>query len=152
MAIADELDGMYKDAMRARDQPKLDVIRMIRSKIGEAKTAKGFDGEVNDELYLRVIGLYVKQMNKALPDYEGQGERGREMVAQLKFEVDFLSQFLPTKLGEEETRSLVQRTVAELGVDDPKQLGRVMGSIMKDHRDTIDAGLVRRLIQEALGG
>jgi len=149
-AIETELNTRLKDAMRARNAPVLGVIRAIRAKITEARTAKGFSGEVDDALYLKVIGAYVKSMSKAAAEFEKAGEKGAERLAELKFEVDYLSEFLPEKLGEAETRALVEQAIAETGADSKKQLGRVMGVIMKSHRDQVDAGLVRSLIEASL--
>jgi hypothetical protein len=56
----------------------------------------------------------------------------------------------PQKLDEEATLALVLTTIAELGVDDPKQTGRVMGTIMKDHGKDVDGGLVSKLVAQQL--
>jgi uncharacterized protein YqeY len=46
----------------------------------------------------------------------------------------------------------VVEALAALGVTDVKQAGRVVGHLMKGHKDELDAGLVSRLVKEALGG
>jgi len=152
MSIQEDLLAEMKDAMKSRDQSRLDVVRMIRSKVQEATMVSGFSGEVDDALHVQVIGLYCKQMQKAIPDYESQGERGVEMVQKLRQEIEYLSRYLPKKMGEEETRALVTSIVSELGATDRSQMGRVMGMVMKDHRDQVDGGLVKRLVEEALSG
>ena len=150
MTIEQDLMEEMKTAMKERDQPRLDVVRMVRSKIQEATTVSGFSGEVDDALHVEVIALYCKQMQKAIPAYESQGDRGGEMVEKLQFEIDYLSRYLPKKMGEDETRSLVSQIISDLGFEDRSQMGRVMGAIMKDHRDQVDGGLVKRLVDEAL--
>jgi uncharacterized protein YqeY len=152
MSIAEDLNGLLKQAMRDKDQRTLDVIRMIRSKVTEARTAPGFHGEVDDALHVQVIALYSKQMKKAIAEYEAQGDRTRDMVEKLQFEVDYLEQFLPKKLGEAETRQLVKAAIAELGATDPKQKGRVMGAVLKAHKDDVDPQLVGQIATEELGG
>lgn len=153
MSIAEELDTELKDAMRAKDIARRDVIRQVRSEIGLAKTAAGFDGTADDAFHRAVIGSYVKKMQKALTEYEGLGERGAAMADKLRFEVEYLSRWLPSKLDEAATRDLVARTVAELGVEgDAGAAGRVIGSIMAAHKDEVDGGLVNRLVREQLAG
>jgi len=147
--IEAEFGNKLKDAMRARDQRVLNVIRAIRTKIGEAKTAKGFSGTIDDTLYLKVIAAYVKSMTKAVAEFEKAGI-DNEQVNQLRFEVDYLSPYLPKKLGEAETRAIVEQVIADAGVDSIKQIGRVMGMVMKDHRDSVDAGLVRSIAESML--
>lgn len=152
MSIHEELRAELKDATRARDQPRLEVIRAVETELTLARTAKGFSGEVDDALYRLVIAAYAKKMDKARAEYEGLGERGREMAAKLAYEVEYLSRWLPRKLDEAGTRALVAEALAALGVTDVKQAGRVVGHLMKGHKDELDAGLVNRLVKEALGG
>lgn len=153
MTIAEELDNELKDAMRAKDAARRDVIRQVRSEIGVAKTASGFDGNEDDAFHQSVIASYVKKMQKSLAEYEGLGERGAAMAEKLRFEVEYLSRWLPTKLDEAATRELVDRTIDDLGVGgDPAAAGKVIGSIMAGHKDEVDGGLVNRLVRERLAG
>jgi uncharacterized protein YqeY len=75
------------------------------------------------------------------------------MADKLAYEVEYLSRWLPKKLGEDETRALVAEAVAELGVaGDEKAAGRVTGHLMKTHGKDLDGGLVNRLVREELAG
>jgi uncharacterized protein YqeY len=114
------------------------------------KSAPGFKGEVDDALYQQVIATYVKRMDKARKEYEELGERGEEMAQKLAFEVDYLSRWLPKKLSEEDTRVLVRSAIAELGVSDPKQVGKLVGHLMKSRGGELDGALVNRLAREEL--
>jgi len=53
-------------------------------------------------------------------------------------------------LGDDETRRLVRATIAELGAADPKQVGEVIGAVMRSGSD-LDGSLVARLVREELG-
>ena len=150
LGLQAELNARLKQAMKSRNQQELDVIRAIRSKVGEARTAKGFSGEVDDALYLKVITAYVKSMTKARVEYEKAGERGAEMAAQLTFEIDYLSEFLPKKLSEAETEPLVAAAIASTGATSAKEIGKVMGAVMKSHREQVEPGLVRAVAQRLL--
>jgi hypothetical protein len=151
MTIAEELDLELKDAMRAKDAARRDVVRQVRAEAGVAKTAPGFDGDESDDFYRAVIGAYVKKMQKSMAEYEGLGERGQIMAEKLRFEVDYLARWLPSKMSEEDTRALVRSTIGDLGVSgDPTAAGRVIGSIMKSHKDDVDGALVNRIVREEL--
>ncbi len=151
MSIHDELAAELRDAMRARDARRRDVIRQIETEVTKVKTAPGFTGEVDDDLYRKVISSYVKKMAKAKEEYEAAGERGREMAEKLSWEIEYLSRWMPQTLGEEETRALVADAIAELGVaGDPKAVGRVVGHLMK-RRDDLDGATVSRIVREELG-
>jgi uncharacterized protein YqeY len=150
MSVQEELRAELKDAMRQRDQGRLDAIRQVESELSVVKSAPGFKGEVDDALYQQVIATYVKRMDKARKEYEELGERGEEMAQKLAFEVDYLSRWLPKKLSEEDTRVLVRSAIAELGVSDPKQAGKLVGHLMKSRGGELDGALVNRLAREEL--
>ncbi len=153
MTIAEELAAELRDAMKSGDRLRRDVIRQIQTEVATARTQAGFSAKVDDDFYRRVIASYVKKMDKSRHEYEELGERGKEMADKLAFEVEYLSRWLPKKLGEEETRRLVREAIAELGVaGDEKAAGRVTGHLMKSRGKDLDGGLVNRLVGEELSG
>src|SRR5947208_14699395 len=95
MALEQELNDTLTRAIKGKDARTADVVRMIKSKIGERRTAKGFSGTIDDALVLDVIGAYRKQLQKALPEFEKVGERGAAHAAQLRFELEFCERCLP---------------------------------------------------------
>ena len=151
MTIEQELRAELKEAMKAGDRPRLDTIRMVNSEILLAKSAPGFDGEVDDDLYVAVMSAQVKKDQKSIEEYSALGERGKPMVVKYQNEVEYLSRWLPGRMSEEDTERLVRATVEELGVaGDPKAAGRVIGQIMKQRKDDVDGGLVNRLVRQVL--
>jgi uncharacterized protein YqeY len=151
MTIKEDLAAELKDAMRAGDKRRMAVIRQVETEVSRAKSEPGFTGEIDDGLYVATISSYVKRMDKARREYQELGERGAAQADQLAYEIDYLGRWLPTTLGEDETRTIVTDTIAELGVEDAKMAGRVVGHIMKSGREGLDGGMVNRLVREALG-
>lgn len=152
--IRDELRAELTDAMKAKDRPRTEVIRQIESDVAVARSAPGFEGEVDDELYIDTMASYVKRMTKARDEFAAAGERGRSHVARLTFEIDYVSRWLPESAGEDETRALVQRTIGELGGADtlgPKAAGMVIGRVMGSSAG-LDGALVSRIVREELDG
>jgi uncharacterized protein YqeY len=152
VALTAEIQKRLTDAMKAKDQRVVDTLRMVRARLMEVQNAKGFEGEMTDERVVETIAAYVKQLRKALPDYERAGDAGRAMAEKLTFEIDYLTQFLPKALDEAATRALVTDVLAKLGVTDPKRAGQVVGAVMKTHAGQVEPALVKRLVDEALTG
>jgi uncharacterized protein len=151
MTIKDELAAELKDAMRSGDAPRKDVIRQIETEVTMARSAPGFSGEVDDDLYRSVMAAYSKKMRKSIDEYEGLGERGAAMAEKLRYEVEYLARWLPRRLGEDETRALVREAIAEIGVaGDPKAAGRVTGLLMQRRRGELDGAVVGRMVREEL--
>ena len=150
MSLEQTLNDTLTRAIREKDQRAADIVRMIKSKIGERRTAKGFAGRVDDALIVDVIGAYRKSLQKALPDYEKAGERGQAQLAQLRFEIEYLERWLPKGLDEAALRALVRERMSALGVTDAKQVGRLVGDVMKTHKGQVQAGDVKRIAEELL--
>ena len=90
MTIQEQLVAEQRKAMKSGDKATLSVIRQIQSEVSVAKSAPGFHGDVDDELYRATIAAFVKRMQKARTEFEAAGERGQEHVDQLTFEIDYL--------------------------------------------------------------
>ena len=150
MSLEQTLTDTLTQAIRAKDGRVADVVRMLKSRITERRTAKGFTGEVDDALVLDVIGAYRKSLQKALPDYEKAGERGQAQAAQLRFEIEFCERFLPRGLDDAALRALVRERLRALAITDAKQVGRLLGDIMKTHKGQVEAGDVKRIAEELL--
>jgi len=150
MSLEQTLTETLTQAIRAKDSRVTDVVRMLKSRITERRTARGFTGEVDDALVLDVIGAYRKSLQKALPDYEKAGERGQAQAAQLRFEIEFCERFLPRGLDDAALRALVRERLSALAITDAKQVGRLLGDIMKTHKGQVDAADVKRIAEELL--
>src|SRR5204863_6108191 len=115
MAIEQQLTDTLTQAIRAKDTRTADVVRMLKTRLQERRTAKGFSGQVDDALVLDVIGAYRKQLQKALVEFGKVGERGAAQVAQLRFEIALCEGYLPKGLDETALRDLVRERLASLG-------------------------------------
>jgi uncharacterized protein len=152
MPLEQTLNESLTKAIKEKDQKSADVLRMIKSKIGERRTAKGFSGTVDDALVLDVIGAYRKQLQKALPEFEKLGERGAAHAAQLRFDIEFCERYLPNGMDEGALRTLVRERLDALKIADAKQVGRLVGDVMKTHKGQVDAADVKRVAEEMLKG
>jgi uncharacterized protein YqeY len=152
MALEDELTNRLTQAIKSKDGRTANVIRMLKTRLQERRTAKDFAGQIDDALVLDVIGAYRKQLQKAIAEYEKLGERGAEQAARLRFEQEFCEGYLPKGMDEAAVRALVKERVASLGIADAKQVGRLIGDIMKTHKGQVEAGDIKRIAEELLNG
>ena len=150
MSIEADIAAMLKESIRSRDMPTADCLRMIKTKHMERRTAAGFKGPLDDNLWLDVVAAYQKQLRKAREEYAAVGERGADALPQLDFEIGFCARFLPKVAGDDEVRATVRETLVRLGASDPKQAGRVMGEIMKANKGKFDPSTVKRIVDEEL--
>ena len=150
MSMEQKLTDTLKTAMRNRDKQMLGLVRMLKSKMTETTTKSGFNREVDDELWLEVIEAYARSQQKALTQYEEIGDAGQEHIDQLKWELEALKTWLPTKADEETVKGWVAEAIDGLGGPEAANFGQVMGAVMKNHKKEVEPTMVRNLVQAAL--
>jgi uncharacterized protein YqeY len=152
MSIEQQLNDTLTQAIRDKDARTSNVVRMIKTKITERRTAKGFAGAVDDAVVTEVIGAYRKQLQKALAEFEKVGERGAGQAEELRFEIAFCERYLPRGMDEDALRALVRERVQALALTDVKQVGRLVGDVMKTHKGQVEAADVKRIAEDLLKG
>ena len=84
MNLFDKVSGDIKAAMLARDKVRLEALRGIKKEFLEAKTAKGGDGELADDVAMKILAKMVKQRKESAAIYNEQNrpELAAEEMAQ----------------------------------------------------------------------
>ncbi|MCB9569379.1 MAG: GatB/YqeY domain-containing protein [Myxococcales bacterium] len=149
--IRDQIEGLLRQARRDRDEATKNVIGMLKNKV-LTRLKDGSGATEDDALWLESIASYAKEVQKAIGKFEEAGDKGAELLAEARFEVAFCERFLPSKLDEAATEALVRRLAEEQKITNPKQIGRLIGAVMKGHKDEVDAALVRAAAEMVLGG
>ncbi|WP_088188537.1 GatB/YqeY domain-containing protein [Desulfosporosinus sp. FKA] len=149
MSLKDRLVEDMKVAMKAKEEGKvrLSVIRMVRAAIKNAEIEKHI--EFNDDQVIEVLARELKLRRDALEVF-GKADRP-EKVNALEEEIAILKEYLPQQLSEGEIRQLVQETIAAVGAQNPKDLGKVMGALSPKTKGRADGKVVNLIVREMLG-
>ncbi len=140
------IQSQIKDAMRAKDQLRLDTLRGMLAGFTNELVAKGRkpQEQLTDEEAVTVITRLAKQRKDAIEQYKA-GARD-ELVREESAQLAVLEEFLPTQMSREEIKSYVKEKIALSGVIDTTKKGQFMGSIMKDLKGKADGGIVKEVI------
>ena len=148
MDLFDTISADIKKAMLAKDRVRLEALRGIKKEFIEAKTAKGGDGTLTDEAATRVLVKMAKQRRESANIYT---EQNRPDLAENELaEVAVIEEYLPKQLTDEELTAELTRIIAELGVTDPSQMGRVMGTATKALAGRADGRAIQAKVKELL--
>lgn len=143
MTIIEQLNDGIKDAMRSRDQIRLDTLRMLKSKILTADAR----GNLPDQEVLKLFKTYFGNLQEALE--QSQAANRPEMVEKLKSEIIIVQEFLPKGLSLDETKKIVAQAIQESGAKTKKDLGFVMKGIMKIN-SSVDGKLAKDIAADLL--
>lgn len=146
MSLQTTIRESLKDAMRAKDQVKLSVIRGLSAAFtNELVTLKRKpDGELTDEEALVVIAREARKRKDAIEQFT-QGGRP-ELAEAEQQELAILETYLPAQMSREEIEHFVQEKKTSLGTPEPSQKGMFMGTIMKELKGKADGALVKEVV------
>jgi uncharacterized protein YqeY len=147
MAIVDDVTSQMKDAMRAKDTLRLATLRSMRTAFLNEMKKDGSDS-VSDVVCESLLRKLEKQRKESI---EAFSKGGREEMAEAeRAELAVIQEFLPQLADEAQTRAWVEAAIAETGASEPKEMGKVMGALMKAHKGDLDGNLARGIVQELL--
>ena len=139
--ILERVQQDTREAMKAGDRDRVGALRMITSALQqEAKEGKG------DEV--AVLRRERKRRLEAATAFREGG--GDERAAAEESEAELIEDYLPAEISDEELVQIVDAAVAESGVSDPKDMGKVMGIVMPKVGGRADGKRVSAAVRERL--
>jgi hypothetical protein len=150
MSLVDDVSAQLKDAMRARDKVRVQALRNIRAGFIQAMKAEGADGSLSDSDALAMLRSLAKQRRESIDAYQKGGRD--DLVEAEQAELVIIEDFLPKLADEATTRAWVEQAISASGATSPGDMGKVMGHLMKHHKDELDGKLANKLVREQLQG
>lgn len=147
MGLYEQLKNDMTGALRAGDQKKLSVIRMVISAVKMLeieKTAK----EIQEADILQILQKQVKQHKESIAQFE-KGARP-DLVAKEAEELKILVSYLPEQLSEAEVQKIVQAAIVETGAVLKSDTGKVMKVVMAKVAGKTDGKTVNRILAQFL--
>lgn len=137
-------------AMKAKAAEKLSTIRMLKTALMEAKTAKPKDATLSEDEVIEILQRYIKKRRETI---ETNLKVGRaDLNAAEEFEIAVTQAYLPEPVSEAALAAIVKDAVASTGAAGPKDMGKVIGAVMAQVKGRAEGNVVSRLVKAALGG
>jgi len=133
-------------AMKAKEQLKLDTLRMLITAMTNEMKAKGgalVDGMLDEDV-VALIRREVKKRREASEAFTGGGRL--QLAAKEDEERAVLETYLPALMSENDVRAAVLKKKEDLGITEKKDAGILMGRVMKDLQGKADGALVKKIV------
>lgn len=144
--LKQQLQDALKGAMKARDNPRRDAIRMLQSAIKQVEIDERTS--LSDEAALDILRREAKKRRETILELEN-ADRGGE-AARERFELTVTEEFLPRQLTDDELRPIVIEAIGEAGATSTKEIGQVMRIIMPRVQGLADGRTINALVKEML--
>ncbi len=142
MSLQDQLFEEMKQAMKAHDQLKLDVIRLLRAKIKNVEIDRG---EQDDAGVQKIVQQMIKQWKDAIIDYK-KGNRD-DLVQEAEAKVKLLTVYLPAQLSDDELKQIIEEVKITTGLD---QVGPLIGQVKQKVGNQADGRRVAQLVNQLM--
>ena len=124
--IAAKLQSDVIVAMKAKDKPRLGVLRMLQAAVKQVEVDTRQD--LTDADVIKVLSSYGRKVKDQIKSY---GEGGREELrAAAESEQTIVNEFLPAEMSDDELAAAVKAAVAEVGASGPQDMGKVMKAVL----------------------
>ena len=137
-----------KDAMRARDKPRLETIRLALAEIRRVEVDERI--ECDDARITGLLARMVKQRKDSISQFQAGGRD--DLVAKEQGQIEVLTEFLPQALSADELASIIGEAIAEAGAESMRDMGKVMGLLKPRLAGRADMGEVGKLVRQSIGG
>jgi uncharacterized protein YqeY len=145
MSVKDQISADLKEAMKARDQVRLDTLRSVISAFTYKRVEAGHDP--TDDEQLALLQKLVKQRNDSITEFAKAGRT--ELVEKETRERDILQQYLPAQKSADEVRAIVRKAIGEIPAEGRNQ-GSAMKVVMPQLKGLADGNVVRQIVTEEL--
>ena len=144
--MENEIKSDLKQAQLARDEIKVSTLRLLLSEIKNREISKGqtlSDGDI-----VTVCQREIKKRKDAVEQYEKGGRP--ELAEGEKKEAETLMVYMPEQMSEEAVRNEIKKAIAETGIKDIKEMGKLIGAVMAKIKGKADGSLVSKIVKEEL--
>lgn len=150
MSLQQDIKESIKEAMKAKDQVKLGVVKGLSAAFTNELVTLGRmpQDELTDEEALNVIRRAVKQRKDSIQQFVAGGRP--ELAEDEKAELAVLETYLPAMMPEEEVEKIAKAKIEELGITDKSKAGQLMGALMKDLKGQADGDTVKSVVDRLL--
>lgn len=146
MNLKERIQQDMKNAMRAKDQRLLGVIRLLLAAVKQREIDERIT--LDDEQILSVIQKMIKQRRDSYTQYQ-QANRP-ELAEQEAFEINILEQYLPAQLSDQELDGILKNAITETNATSIKDLGKVMGLLKSRIQGRADLSVVSQKLKSLL--
>lgn len=148
MSLKDKITEDLTASMKAQNAFRTETLRSIRAEILKMDKS-GMDREMNEEEELGLLNRQAKMRKESIEMFESAGRM--DLVERETKQLDIINEYLPKQLSKEEAEAIVDSVIKESGATGAKDIGKVMGPVMKELKGKFDGKIIQEIVKSRLG-
>ncbi len=149
MSLQQTIDQDIKSAMLNKDSVGLRGLRAIKAALLLAKTEKGAEEGISQEMEVKVLQKLVKQRKESADIYQAQNRPDLYQIENEELQV--IEAYLPQQMDRVTITEYIKDAIARTGADSMKDMGKVMGIVNKELSGKADGKTISEVVKEILG-
>ena len=149
MSLQQTIDQDIKTAMLNKESGKLRGLRAIKAALLLAKTEKGAEDGISEEMEIKVLQKLVKQRKESADIYQSQNRPDLFEIENEELQV--IEAYLPQQMDREAITAYIKESVSRTGASSMKDMGKVMGLVNKELAGKADGKTISEVVKEILG-
>jgi len=148
MSLQEDVMTAMKVAMKDKDQMALSALRAIKAEILLAQSETGSKEDLTKEQEIKILSKLVKQRKDSASIFSQQNRN--DLAEPELAQANIISQFLPAQLSESEIQKVVVETIAKIGAEGMKDMGKVMGIVSQQLAGKADGKTISTIVKAKL--
>ncbi|HCC68185.1 TPA: aspartyl-tRNA amidotransferase [Patescibacteria group bacterium] len=146
MSLLETLRIDMKTAIKAGNTDIVQILKIVLATIQNAQISS--DKELTDTDIQKILRKETNKIEDSISQYSKMGRK--DLVKSEKKDLEIMRKYLPELMNDKEIKEVVSKKITQLGVKDIKEIGKVMGVVMKELNGKADGNSVRNIVQEML--
>lgn len=136
-----------KEAMKAKDTTKLNVVRGILTAFTNELVATNRTPQdaLSNEECIKVIRRIIKQREDAIAQYTAAGRN--DLADEDTLQMEILKTYVPAQASLEDVMFVVQKIKSQMGDVDKSKMGMLIGAVKKEMGDNADGAVIKSAVE-----
>jgi uncharacterized protein YqeY len=148
--LKERISQDLKAAMKAKDELRVSTLRMMRAEIQKKEKEKA-GVRLTDDIVVQLLHSMVKQHHDSIEQFQRGGRN--DLAEKEQSEIRIIESYMPERMSADEIRQVVGEVIEETGATTAKDIGKVMGAVMRRLRETgklVEGAEVKEIVVQSL--
>lgn len=146
MSLVEDIRKDMFNASKLGNTSESDILKMALATVKNEEISKG--EKLTDEEVIKVLRKESKKVEDSISEYTKMGRD--DLVSKEKEQYEVLQKYLPALMDQSQVEEVVKKVIQSTGATTQKEMGKVMGMVMKELNGKADGNIVREIVQRLL--
>ena len=143
------LENIRTDMLNATKAGNVDESQILKMVIATVKNEEITKGEsLSDDEVLKVLRKESKKIQDSIDQFTKMGRV--DLLEKEEIQLNVLKKYLPQLMDDSKVRDIVKQAIADSNASGMKDMGKVMGIVMREVNGQADGNTVKNIVGELL--